>query len=158
MNTRPLATLTAGVLVAGGAVALYVMPTGGASGSRPDKELICHVAGRADNPANYRTLDLPPSAIYGPGGHFNENGTTQAGHEQDTFGACPTPNTTQETTPETSVTAPETTQTPTTVTETTLPGIVTTAPTAAPRVSEDPPQAPANLIPQVQSPALPASR
>jgi hypothetical protein len=56
-----------------------------------DKITICHVAGLASDPANYITLHLPPQAVYGNGGHFNENGTTQAGHEQDTMGECNPP-------------------------------------------------------------------
>lgn len=42
---------------------------------------ICHVAGRANQPANYVVLrDMPLPAFHG---HFEENGTQQAGHEQD---------------------------------------------------------------------------
>ncbi len=50
---------------------------------------ICHVAGRADDPASYNTLTLPYNAVYGQGGHFNEDGSPQAGHEDDSLGACP---------------------------------------------------------------------
>ncbi|OGV94450.1 signal peptidase I [Microgenomates group bacterium RIFCSPLOWO2_01_FULL_46_13] len=62
--------------------------------------VICHAAGRADDPANFVTLTLPWNAIYGPSGHFNEDGTPQAGHEEDYLGPCqetssvPTPTTT----------------------------------------------------------------
>ena len=51
----------------------------------------CHVAGRAEDPANTVTLTLPSNAVFGQGGHFNEDGTPQAGHEQDHLGACETP-------------------------------------------------------------------
>jgi len=55
----------------------------------PDKVTICHIAGLAapDN-ANEVTLTIPWVAVYGQAGHFNENGTTQAGHEEDYFGPC----------------------------------------------------------------------
>jgi TolB protein len=44
----------------------------------------CHVAGRAEQPANYVILrDLPWQAVFGQAGHFYENGTPRAGHEQD---------------------------------------------------------------------------
>lgn len=57
-----------------------------------DKVTICHVAGRADNPANYITLTLSHNAVFkDQGGHFFENGTPQAGHEQDTLGECEPP-------------------------------------------------------------------
>jgi len=46
------------------------------------------VAGRADDPANFITLTLPWVAVYGEAGHFFENGTPRAGHEQDTLGPC----------------------------------------------------------------------
>ncbi|OGM13095.1 hypothetical protein A3A76_01735 [Candidatus Woesebacteria bacterium RIFCSPLOWO2_01_FULL_39_23] len=67
----------------------------------PDNITICHAAGLVEDPANYVTLELPWPAVYGPGGHFNENGTTQAGHEEDYFGTCitPTPTPTEELTP-----------------------------------------------------------
>lgn len=58
---------------------------------KPEKITICHVAGLASDPANYITLELPPQAVYGNGGHFNEDGTPQAGHEQDSLGACNPP-------------------------------------------------------------------
>ena len=51
----------------------------------------CHVAGRAEDPANTVTLTLPYNAVFGQAGHFNEDGTPQAGHEQDHLGACQTP-------------------------------------------------------------------
>ncbi len=59
--------------------------------SKPDFVTFCHVAGRAEDPANTVTLTLPFNAVFGQGGHFNEDGTPQAGHEQDHLGACETP-------------------------------------------------------------------
>ena len=43
---------------------------------------ICHAAGPAGT-TRYLKLTLSPSAVYGPGGHLNRNGTIRAGHEQD---------------------------------------------------------------------------
>ena len=57
----------------------------------PEHVVICHVAGLASDPANYITLDLPWVAVYGEAGHFFENGTPRAGHEQDTLGECNPP-------------------------------------------------------------------
>jgi hypothetical protein len=34
------------------------------------------------------TLTIGHSAVFGPAGHFYENGTPQAGHEDDYLGAC----------------------------------------------------------------------
>ena len=53
-----------------------------ASPTEEDKITICHIAGLADDPANFVVLNLPPSAIYGV--HVDEaNGTGLAGHEDD---------------------------------------------------------------------------
>ncbi len=52
-----------------------------------DKIVICHAAG-LDGTTKYVELELPYNAVYGQGGHFNENGTTQAGHEDDYLGPC----------------------------------------------------------------------
>lgn len=48
---------------------------------------ICHGAGLAGT-TQYVTLTLPEQAVFGQAGHFNENGTPAAGHEQDYMGAC----------------------------------------------------------------------
>ncbi len=52
------------------------------------KITICHVAGRADDPANYIEQTVSINAALG---HFYENGTTQAGHENDSIGKCNPP-------------------------------------------------------------------
>jgi hypothetical protein len=161
------------LLVIGTILAMYLFSANGAEstpvGARSEKEYICHVAGRADDPANFLTSHLPPQAIYGNGGHFNENGTTQAGHEQDTFGACPTvPQVTSTTmprsvtsTPGTTTTgpAPSTTHPTTSSPSTTAPtgtGVSSTTapPTTAGRGSVDPPA----VATPAPSPALPATR
>jgi len=49
---------------------------------------ICHVSGSAADPANYNTLTISINAALG---HFYENGTPKAGHEQDSLGACQPP-------------------------------------------------------------------
>jgi len=50
-----------------------------------EKITICHVAGRNDDAANYITLEISPQAL---NGHFYENGTPKAGHEEDYLGPC----------------------------------------------------------------------
>ncbi|HSP28541.1 MAG TPA: hypothetical protein VLN74_08330 [Ilumatobacteraceae bacterium] len=85
-------TLTVAAVALLGVAALGAMsPRGAVAGENGDKVTICHVAGRADDPANYNTLTIGWNAVYGPGGHFNEHGTPQAGHEQDTLGECDPP-------------------------------------------------------------------
>ena len=95
------------------------------------KVTLCHAAG-LEGTTKYVELTVGYPAAYGPAGHFFENGTTRAGHEQDYLGACEVPATTTSTTvPVTSSTT--TTEAPvvtTTTTEvpvpTTLPPVVTT--------------------------------
>lgn len=53
----------------------------------PDKVTICHAAGQ-DGTDKFVELTLPENAVFGQAGHFNEDGTTQAGHEDDTLGPC----------------------------------------------------------------------
>lgn len=106
-------------------------------GGTPEPKItICHVAGLASDPANYITLTISENAVYGPGGHFNENGTTQAGHEQDYFGPCNPPTEVPSSTPtSTPSSTPTTTATPTesaTVTATLVPPTATPVPTNTP--------------------------
>jgi len=65
--------------------------TGTANRPNSCKIAICHVAGLASDPANYVDLYIPWVAVFGNGGHFNENGTPQAGHENDSLGKCKPP-------------------------------------------------------------------
>ena len=58
---------------------------------KPDFVTFCHVAGREEDPANTVTLTLPYNAVFGHAGHFNEDGTPNAGHEQDHLGPCQAP-------------------------------------------------------------------
>jgi hypothetical protein len=70
-----------------------------ARADRPVFVTFCHVAGLAEDPANTVTLTLPENAVYGEAGHFNENGTPKAGHEQDYLGPCQDPESTGPTGP-----------------------------------------------------------
>jgi hypothetical protein len=60
--------------------------------AQADKMTICHGAGQ-DGTTKFVTLTLSTNAVYqdqGNGGHFYENGTPKAGHEQDYVGECKT--------------------------------------------------------------------
>ncbi|MEL7590898.1 MAG: hypothetical protein AAGU17_06345 [Anaerolineaceae bacterium] len=48
---------------------------------------LCHAAGQ-DGTLQFVTLTISWQAAYGPAGHFNEDGTTRAGHENDYLGPC----------------------------------------------------------------------
>ena len=72
--------------------ALTVLAGGGAAataqaGDHPDKVTLCHASGLAGT-TKYETLTIGYEAAYGPAGHFDENGTPNAGHEQDYLGEC----------------------------------------------------------------------
>ena len=54
------------------------------------KVTICHAAGLAGT-TQYVTLTIAWQAVYGEAGHFYENGTPRAGHEQDYLGPCNPP-------------------------------------------------------------------
>jgi hypothetical protein len=55
-----------------------------------DKVTICHAAGRAapNGPTQYIEITVGWPAAFGPAGHFDENGTPNAGHEEDFLGGC----------------------------------------------------------------------
>ncbi len=59
------------------------------SADPPQMVTICHAAGLAGT-TQYVTLTIPYQAAFGQAGHFGENGTPNAGHEQDYLGACQT--------------------------------------------------------------------
>lgn len=67
-----------------------ILLAGAASVRAGDKVVLCHAAG-LDGTTHYVTLEVGWPAAYGPAGHFYENGTPRAGHEQDYLGACLTP-------------------------------------------------------------------
>lgn len=112
-------------------------------GAMQQKIYICHAAG-LEGTTQYVTLHLPPEAVYGQAGHFYENGTPRAGHEQDYLGKCheePSDTTVPEdTTPDTTVpettadTTPETTAATTTSTSVAVddPPVPTTQPAELP--------------------------
>lgn len=54
------------------------------------KVTICHAAGRVGESSRI-TITIAWTAAFGQAGHFYENGTPRAGHEQDILGECPTP-------------------------------------------------------------------
>ena len=92
----------------------------------PQMVTICHAAG-LEGTTQYVTLTIPYVAAFGPAGHFNENGTPRAGHEDDYLGECEgddTTTTTEETTTTTEETTTTTEETTTTV-GSTIPVITT---------------------------------
>lgn len=80
-----------------------------------DKVTLCHAAG-LDDTLTFTTLTISWNAAFGVAGHFDENGTPNAGHEQDYLGPCsqpePTPTPTPDATP-TPTPTPDATPTPT---------------------------------------------
>lgn len=93
------------------------------SSSAAEKVTLCHADGQSGT-LKFSELTISVNAAYGQAGHFNEDGTPQAGHEDDYLGPCKTtstttptttPSTTPTTTPSTvpppSTTVPETTTT-----------------------------------------------
>ncbi len=75
-----------------------------------EKVTLCHAAGR-DGTDHFVTLTIGYQAAYGPGGHFNEDGTPRAGHEDDYLGPCVTDTTTTTVVDEPTTTVPPTTTT-----------------------------------------------
>lgn len=114
---------------------LWMGSTAGAERGGQDKVTICHFTGR-EGTDRHVTLTLPVKAVFGKAGHFNENGTTRAGHEHDRLGPCEPPTTTTEapsstttttSSPATSSSAPTTTAPVTTVVTTTSTSPVATS-------------------------------
>lgn len=117
-----LAMALAAIGVMGAGLGASVAAGGDHPGGPPEFVTICHAAGLAGT-TKFVTLTIPYNAAYGQAGHFGENGTPNAGHEQDYEGACEgdettptdtTPTTPTETTPTTPTTTTPTTTTPTT--------------------------------------------
>jgi hypothetical protein len=54
---------------------------------KPDEVTICHAAGLQGSD-QFVTLSIAYPAAFGNGGHLNEDGTAQAGHEGDHLGPC----------------------------------------------------------------------
>lgn len=80
---------------------------------------ICHAAGQVGT-LQYVELTLPFEAVFGEAGHFFENGTPRAGHEEDILGLCPQETTTTQPTTSSSSTTTITTTTTTLATTTTF--------------------------------------
>lgn len=55
-----------------------------------DEVCICHATGLAPSD-HFVTVCANRTAIFGKAGHFNEDGTPQAGHEEDKLGPCEEP-------------------------------------------------------------------
>ncbi len=79
---RPFSWLVAAALTTAALVGPTTVPVLGA-----EQVTLCHAAGQAGSP-NFVTMTIGGNVVYGPAGHLNENGTPQAGHEQDYLGAC----------------------------------------------------------------------
>lgn len=86
--------------------------------SAAEKITICHAAGR-EGTTHFVTLTLPENAVFGQAGHFNEDGTPQAGHEEDYLGPCESGSSTTTTSPSTTTSSPTSSTTPTSSTSTT---------------------------------------
>ena len=50
--------------------------------SKVTKYFVCHAAGQ-EGTTHFEYLELPYQATFGQAGHFNEDGTPRAGHEDD---------------------------------------------------------------------------
>ena len=75
-----LYVLCAAFLIAG--LLFNFLPARPALAAAVEKITVCHIAGLADDPANFVVLELPSPSIYGV--HVDEaNGTGLAGHEDD---------------------------------------------------------------------------
>jgi len=132
----------------------------GAVATPADKVTICHGAGQ-DGTTKYITLTISWNAVYGEAGHFYENGTPRAGHEDDYLGACvgdpteePTEPPTEEPTETVTPTLPPTEEPTETVTPTLPPTeepteTVTPPPTEEPTETVTPTEEPTKIIVEV---------
>jgi hypothetical protein len=79
------------VLVIGSVVAIQVWrglsTVSDARADKEDKVCICHAAGLAGT-THFVTVCASRNAIFGQAGHFYEDGTPRAGHEEDYLGEC----------------------------------------------------------------------
>lgn len=76
-------TKVLGGLVAVALLLVLVLP---ALAAKSDKVYVCHATSSESNP--FVTLHVPATETGYPQGHFTENGTQEAGHEQDYLGQC----------------------------------------------------------------------
>jgi hypothetical protein len=80
------------LVVAGIVTGLMVLRGPSPAMAAKDEVCICHAAGQ-DGTTHFVTVCANRTAIFGQAGHFYEDGTPRAGHEQDKLGPCdePTP-------------------------------------------------------------------
>lgn len=141
MRTIITATLIATTTLAGLVVAAEVAE------AQQDKVTICHAAG-LDGTTKYVEITVGYPAAFGPAGHFYEDGTPQAGHEDDILGPCPTPPT------EPPVTDPPVTDPPVTEPPVTEPPVII-PPVTEPPVTDPPVTDPPAVTPPVTQPPVP---
>ena len=67
--------------------AVFVSQVQPANAQAPVMVTLCHAAGQ-EGTLQFTTLTIAYNAAYGQAGHFNEDGTPTAGHENDYLGAC----------------------------------------------------------------------
>ena len=72
------------LIVTGAVFVSQVQPT---NAQAPEKVTLCHAAGQ-EGTLQFTTLTIAYNAAFGQAGHFNEDGTPTAGHENDYLGAC----------------------------------------------------------------------
>jgi outer membrane biosynthesis protein TonB len=82
------------VLIVAAVAALLLFTVGALSvrATQTPKVYVCHATSSESNP--YVTIEVPATESGYPQGHFTENGTQEAGHEEDYLGPCessPTP-------------------------------------------------------------------
>ena len=81
-----MSKVTIGVMV----TLLSFLTLTGQAGASQEKVTICHAAG-LEGTDQFVEVTAAYPAIYGQAGHFLENGTPRAGHEDDYVGSCDTP-------------------------------------------------------------------
>jgi hypothetical protein len=88
---RILALSFGAVVLAVGSVVAIQLWQGGNTVSEAladkDEVCICHATGKAGTD-HFVTVCASRNAIFGKAGHFGENGTPNAGHEEDRLGPC----------------------------------------------------------------------
>lgn len=95
---------------------------------------LCHAAGR-EGTIKFITLTIPYNAAFGQAGHFNEDGTPNAGHEEDYLGPCQDSESTTTTTSPSTTTSPPTSSTTTTSSSSTTSTIPPTTSSTTPATS-----------------------
>ena len=122
--------------------------------AKQDKVYVCHAAGR-EGTTHYVTLHVPATESGYPQGHFTNNGTPKAGHEEDYLGPClepsakpsSTPSPTSEPTPSAEPSQPTVTPTPEPTVSPSATPISTPLPTSTPPSSSAGPRKPLPTLP-----------